>query len=1006
MVLVLVLTLFSLLSAPCSSTLLNDFQALLALKDGFELTSLWLTSWDASKASTVCSWQGVQCLHHRVISIDLTDLSLGGSVSPAISQLDALYHLSLAGNNFTGNIVIANLSNLQFLNISNNQFSGQVDWDFSSLNNLQKLDAYNNNLTGVLPFGVVTLERLRYLDFGGNYFHGEIPISYGNMSSLEYLSLAGNDLSGRIPRELGNLTTLKELYLGYYNVFEGGIPRELSKLEYLVHLDLASCGLDGMIPYELGNLMQLDTLYLQTNLLSGPIPPEIGNLTNLVNLDLSNNALTGEIPTSFINLDKLELFNLFLNRLHGSIPPYVAYFPNLQVLGLWMNNFTGTIPQHLGANEQLQNLDLSSNKLTGTIPPNLCASNQLRVLILLKNFLFGPIPDSLGTCSSLVRVRLGQNYLNGSVPNGFIYLPELNLLELQSNYLSGDLSEIEDEASPPTKLAQLNLSNNLITGIIPSSISNFTSLQILLLAGNQFSGPIPYSIGRLQNLIKLDVSRNALSGQIPPEIASCSHLTYLDLSQNVLSGPIPPQISSIKILNYLNLTRNNLDGPIPESIKSMKSLTNLDFSFNNLSGQIPLSGQFALLNASSFSNNPGLCGPLVATPCAKTTQNHDQEQNHNHHHLLFLFALVLLVISFVFAIAAIIRSRSTQNSKNLTWKMTIFSNAIDLTVQDILQCIKDNNIIGRGGAGVVYHGITPNGTQIAVKKLINFGHNHHSSFKAEIQTLGSIRHRNIVKLLAFCTNGTMQLLVYEYMSNGSLSEVLHNRKATKCGAVVLGWEMRKKVATEAAKGVGYLHHDCDPMIVHRDIKAGNILLDEAMEAHVADFGLAKFFGHSDMSTEYMSAVAGSYGYIAPEYAYTLRVDEKSDVYSFGVVLLELLTGQRPIGDFGEGVNIVEWSRRATNGKTLNVSRIIDPRLMAVPLEEAMHFFFIAMQCVHDNSVERPTMREVAQMLSEFPQRKGVAQQCNSPSSSLVNQKLYHTDRKDQPFGRLGHDLLI
>ncbi|KAL9275454.1 Leucine-rich repeat receptor-like serine/threonine-protein kinase BAM1-like protein [Drosera capensis] len=958
-----------LLSASRSSTLLNDFQALLALKEGFELTSSRLPSWDASNASTVCSWEGVQCLHRRVISLDLTDLSLGGSVSPAISQLDALYHLSLAGNNFTGNIVIAKLSNLQFLNISNYQFSSWVDWDFSSLNNLEKLDAYNNNLTGVLPFGVLTLEKLRYLDLGGNYFHGEIPISYGNMSSLEYLSLAGNDLSGRIPRELGNLTTLKELYLGYYNVFEGGIPRELSKLENLVHLDLASCGFDGMIPYELGNLMQLDSLYLETNLLSGPIPPDIGNLTNLVNLDLSNNALTGEIPTSFINLDKLELFNLFLNRLHGSIPTYVADFPNLQVLGLWMNNLTDTIPQHLGANGQLQNLDLSSNKLTGNIPPNLCATNQPRVLILLKNFLFGPIPDSLGTCSSLVRVRLGQNYLNGRVPNGFIYLPELNLLELQSNYLSGDLSENEDEASPPTKLAQLYLSNNLITGFIPSSISNFTSLQILLLEGNQFSGPIPYSIGRLQDLIKLDVSRNALSGQIPPEIASCSHLTYLDLSQNVLSRPIPPQISSIKILNYLNLTRNNLDGPIPESIGSMKSLTNLDFSFNNLSGQIPVSGQFTLLNASSFSNNPGLCGPLVAIPCTKTTQNRDQEQNHNHHHLFFLFALVLL-------------SKTSCNAS------------------------RKNKIIGRGGAGVVYHGITPNGNQIAVKKLINFGHNHHSSFKAEIQTLGSIRHRNIVKLLAFCTNGTMQLLIYEYMSNGNLSEVLHNRKATKCGTVVLGWELRKKVATEAAKGVCYLHHDCDPMIVHRDVKAGNILLNEAMEAHVADFGLAKFFGHSDMSTEYMSAVAGSYGYIAPEYAYTLRVDEKSDVYSFGVVLLELLTGQRPIGDFGEGVNIVEWSRRTTNGKISNVSRIIDPRLMAVPLEEAMHFFLIAMQCVHhDNSVERPTMREVAQMLSEFPQDKGVAQQCNSLSSSLVNQKLYHTDRKDQPFVRLGHFLL-
>ncbi|KAF3452636.1 hypothetical protein FNV43_RR03069 [Rhamnella rubrinervis] len=175
----------------------------------------------------------------------------------------------------------------------------------------------------------------------------------------------------------------------------------------------------------------------------------------------------------------------------------------------------------------------------------------------------------------------------------------------------------------------------------------------------------------------------------------------------------------------------------------------------------------------------------------------------------------------------------------------------------------------------------------------------------------------------------------------------------------LGWNLRYKIATEAAKGLCYLHHDCSPLIVHRDVKSNNILLNSSFEAHVADFGLAKFLFDGGAS-ECMSAIAGSYGYIAPEYAYTLRVDEKSDVYSYGVVLLELVTGRRPVG----------WCKKATNCRKEGVVDIVDPRLQLSSSKDesmamVMHLFFIAMLCIQDNSVERPTMREVVQMLSEF-----------------------------------------
>ncbi|TXG53716.1 hypothetical protein EZV62_018972 [Acer yangbiense] len=977
MVFFIVLTLFTLLTTTTTTatSLFTDFHALIALKQGFESPKPALTSWNSSSSpSSVCSWAGIICSSDRVVSLDLTDLNLYGSVSsPQISRLDMLTNLSLAGNNFTGSIEIVNLSGLESLNISNNQFSGGLDWDYSGLPSLEVFDAYDNNFTAELPVGIVSLKKLRHLDLGGNYFNGKIPPSYGQLVGLEYLQLAGNDLHGKIPGELGNLTNLRELYLGYYNVFEGGIPKQFGNLVNLLLMDLSSCELDGPIPHELGNLQQLHTLYLHINLLSGSIPKQLGNLTSLVNLDLSNNALTGEIPNSFINLNQLLLFNLFMNRLHGSIPDYVADLPTLETLGLWKNNFTGVIPQNLGRNGKLQMLDLSSNKLTGRIPPELCSSNQLRTLILLNNFLFGPIPEGLGTCYSLTRVRLGQNYLNGSIPNGFIYLPQLNLAEFQDNYLSGSLSENGNSSSNPGKLGQLNLSNNLLSGPLPLSLSNFSSLQILLLSGNQFSGPIPPSIGNLSQVLKLDLSRNLLSGEIPPEIGNCYHLAYLDMSQNNLSGSIPPEISNVHILNYLNLSRNHLTQTIPRSMGSMKSLTIADFSFNDLSGKLPETGQFTVFNASSFAGNPQLCGSLFNNPCNFTAITPTPGKAPRDFKLIF--ALGLLICSLIFATAAIIKAKSFKKNGSDSWKMTTFQK-IEFTVSNIVECVKDGNVIGRGGAGIVYHGKMPNGVEIAVKKLLGFGtHSHDHGFRAEIQTLGNIRHRNIVRLVAFCSNKETNLLVYEYMRNGSLGEALHGKKGA-----FLGWNLRYKIAIEAAKGLCYLHHDCSPLIIHRDVKSNNILLNSAFEAHVADFGLAKFLFDGGAS-ECMSAIAGSYGYIAPEYAYTLRVDEKSDVYSFGVVLLELLTGRRPVGGFGEGVDIVQWSKRTTNCRKEDITCILDPRLTVIPKEEAMHVFFIAMLCVQDNSIERPTMREVVQMLSEFPRH---SPQYQSSSSSLKN----------------------
>ncbi|XP_073007868.1 uncharacterized protein [Typha latifolia] len=969
----------SLLGHGYSNPLHGDAIALASLAEAIHSSDPELGTWDTSNPSLICSWLGVRCDHGRVVAVDISNMSISASLALEISGLNSLVNFSIAGNKFEGKISFAKLPKLRFLNISGNLFDGSLDWDFATLPSLEVFDAYDNNFTAPLPLGVVKLARIRYLDLGGNYFYGKIPPSYGSMAALEYLSVNGNDLSGGIPAELGNLTSLKQLYLGYYNVFDGGIPLELGKLANLAHLDLSSCGLKGEIPAEIGYLVSLDTLFLHTNRLSGPIPASLGNLTGLVLLDLSNNALTGEIPAELAALSRLSLLNLFMNRLHGSVPDFIAELPQLDTLQLFMNNFTGAVPGRLGSNARIRVLDLSSNKLNGAIPGNLCPSNGLKVLILLKNFLFGPVPESLGKCLSLARVRLGQNYLNGSIPPGLLYLPQLNLLELQNNYLTGPISENPYSSQSPTQLAQLNLSNNLLSGPIPDSVSNLSSLQTLLLSGNRLGGSIPTAIGRLGQVVKLDLSGNELSGGIPPEIGNCTQLTYLDLSQNNLSGQIPPEIARIGILNYLNLSRNHLGQSIPASIGAMRSLTAADFSFNDLSGRLPDTGQLAYLNASAFAGNPRLCGPVVNNPCNYTAGPARPPRLPGDFKLVF--ALGLLLCSLLFAAAAALRARSFRGGpgRGDTWRLTAFQK-VDFGVSDVLECMKEGNVVGRGGAGVVYVGRTNGGDAIAVKRLMGLGGGggHDHGFRAEVKTLGSIRHRNIVRLLAFCTNHEANVLVYEYMSNGSLGELLHGK-----GGGFLGWDRRYRIALEAARGLCYLHHDCSPMIVHRDVKSNNILLGDNFEAHVADFGLAKFL-QDGAASECMSAVAGSYGYIAPEYAYTLRVDEKSDVYSYGVVLLELITGLRPVGEFGDGVDIVQWAKRITNCSRENVTGIVDSRLSTVPIDEVMHVFFVAMLCVQENSVERPTMREVVQMLSEFPRH--ATEERRSPSPSVTAQE--------------------
>ncbi|OVA19614.1 Protein kinase domain [Macleaya cordata] len=958
-----------------------------------------LSDWkfSSSSPSSHCSFSGVSCDEDsRVTSLNISSLPLHGTISPEIGLLTSLVNLTLSCNNLSGQLPeqISNLKSLKFLNMSNNQLSGKFPAIIAGgLPELEVLDFYNNNFTGSLPIEIVKLKKVKHVHLGGNFFSGQIPERYSEIQSLEYLGLNGNSLSGKIPGSLSRLSNLQELYLGYFNTYVGGIPPEFGFFSSLTRLDLGSCSLSGEVPATLGRLKQLDSLFLQFNRLSGQIPAELSDLINMKSLDLSNNELTGEIPEGFSNLKQLTLMNLFRNHFHGRIPPFIAELPNLEVLQLWENNFTFGLPENLGSNRKLKILDVTTNHLTGLIPPDLCVGGKLETFILMSNFFIGPIPEKLGECKSLTRVRLSKNYLNGTIPPGFFNLPLVDLLELSDNFFSGELpSKISGNT-----LGSLILSNNKISGKIPPAIGNLTNLQILSLQVNNFSGEIPPEIGDLKNLSKINISHNNINCEIPVTLALNPSIESIDFSGNNLSGAIPKEITSLEILSTLNLSRNQLSGQIPNEMRSMASLTTLDLSYNHLSGSIPFVGQFLVFNESSFVGNPDLCGPSLHVICNNSNLNPKQVLGRNRAlnsaKVFILVSVITLILLSLIAFLITKYWKRRQNSK--TWKLTLFQK-LDFTVEDVLQCIKDENIIGKGGAGIVYHGSMPGNVDVAIKKLVGRSSGRNDlGFSAEIQTLGSIRHRYIVKLLGYVSNKENNLLLYEYMPNGSLGELLHGRKGSH-----FQWDLRYRVAVEAAKGLCYLHHDCSPLIIHRDVKSNNILLDSDFEAHVADFGLAKFLTDAGAS-ECMSSIAGSYGYIAPvldkwkqmkkkryddddderndlttlmpltEYAYTLRVDEKSDVYSFGVVLLELITGKKPVGEFGDGVDIVRWVRKITSelsepSDAEAVLAVVDHRLTEYPLTAVVNLFKVAMLCVEETSTERPTMREVVHMLTNPP----------------------------------------
>ncbi|KAJ6929478.1 protein BRASSINOSTEROID INSENSITIVE 1-like [Populus alba x Populus x berolinensis] len=789
------------------------------------------------------------------------------------------------------------------------------------------------------------------------------------------LDLSSNNLSGSVPSSFGSCTSLESFDISTNN-FTGGLPDSFSQHASLESLDLSSNSLSGPIPAGF-NCSQLTALHLSYNYLTGTIPSSLGTLNKLRDLNLWFNQLHGEIPLELMNIKALETLILDFNELTGVIPSSISNCTNLNWISLSNNRLSGEIPASIGQLWSLAILKLSNNSFHGRIPPELGDSRSLIWLDLNTNFLNGTIPPELFKQSGSIAV----NFIRGK---RYVYLKNEKSEQCHGE---GDLLEFAGIRSE--QLARISSRHPC----------NFTRVY------GDYTQPTFNDNGSMNFL---DLSYNMLSGSIPAAIGSMSYLYILNLGHNNLSGNIPQEIGKLTGLDILDLSNNRLEGMIPQSMTVLSLLSEIDMSNNHLTGMIPEGGQFQTFSNHSFLNNSGLCG-IPLPPCGSGAASSSSSGHHKSDRrqaslaesvamgLLFslfcFFGLIIVALEMKkrkkkkeAALDIYIDSRSHSGTTNTAWKLTarealsISLATFDskhlrkLTYADLLEATNgfhNDSLIGSGGFGDVYKAELKDGSVVAIKKLIHISGQGDREFTAEMETIGKIKHDNLVPLLGYCKVREERLLVYEYMKYGSLEDVLHNQKKT---GIKLNWAARRKIAIGAAKGLTFLHHNCIPLIIHRDMKSSNVLLDANLEARVSDFGMARLMSTMDTHLS-VSTLAGTPGYVPPEYYQSFRCSIKGDVYSYGVVLLELLTGKRPTdsSDFGDN-NLVGWVKQHAK---LRISDVFDPVLLKEDpsLEmELLEHLKIACACLDDRSGKRPTMIQVMTMFKEIQAGSGLHSQ--------------------------------
>lgn len=849
----------------------------------------------------------------------------------------------------------------------------------SNICHVTSIKLMNQDLTGILPEEFANLTFLTDIDLTWNYLNGTIPAAWASLP-LVHLSLLGNRVSGTIPKELGDMITLEELVLEG-NQLEGSIPPELGKLTNLRRLLANGNYLTGKLPDSLGNLQNLTYFLIDGNPISGKIPRFIGNWTQLERLDMQGTSMEGPFPLSFSTL--MNLKELRVSDLKGGIGTFPPLQNMTKMLKLVLRNLSisGELPQYIAEMSTLNTLDLSFNNLSGSIPASYGLTQTLNKMYLTNNKLTGTIPNWILTSTN--QFDISYNSFTGLPAPSVCQQGTVNLASSYSSTNSKNIKSCLQRNLPCSGEARnYNLFINCGGDKVIIDGNEYEDDTIDLGASNYFpsdNGKWAYSSTGdfIDNEIPRYVAANTTSLNLSkPELYMNARLSPLSLKYyafcmykgKYIIGLHFAEIEFTDDETYRSNGRRMFD----VSIQGEKVLQDFDIAKEAngtgreiikyftvmVDGTLEIHFYWAGKGTNSVPNR-GVYGPLISAisvrPDFRIPTNHKK---------LTVGAILAIVASaclvFLLISCLILWYFWRRDSKNAEFK------GMELqTWQFSLKCIKAatrnfdlSNKIGEGGFGPVYKGLLPDGSEIAVKQLSSKSKQGNREFLNEIGVISALQHPNLVKLYGCCTEGNQLLLIYEYMENNSLARALLGPENYR---LKLDWKTRQKICLGIARGLAYLHEESRLKIVHRDIKTTNILLDKDLNAKISDFGLAKL--DEQENTHISTRIAGTFGYMAPEYAMRGYLTDKADVYSFGVVTLEVISGMsntkyRPEEDC---VYLLDWAYVChEKGKLLE---LVDPALGSdFSRDEALQMLKLALLCTSISPTLRPNMSAVVSML--------------------------------------------
>ncbi|KAI6691658.1 hypothetical protein NL676_028486 [Syzygium grande] len=676
---------------------------------------------------------------------------------------------------------------------------------------------------------------------------------------------------------------------------------------------------------------------------AGPIPDELWNLTYVFNLNLGQNLLTGSLSPSIGNLTRMQYLSLGINALSGELPPQLGLLTELLSLSFSTNNFNGSLPTELGNLSKLQQLYIDSSGVSGEIPSTFSKLKNLNTVWASDNNLTGNIPEFIGNWSLLTQLILRNNNISDSLPSDFAGYQSLSQLFLGNNSLNGTLPEQKS-----TSLLNIDVSYNNLMGSFPSWVSNDLQLNLV---GNNFtldnsnSSIHPSGLNCLQQNFPCNrgtgIYYNFAVKCGGPQITSSSNIVY-ERDNNTL-GPATYFVTDTErwaVSNVGYFTGNNnptykastlsqftntLDSELFQTARLSASsvryyglgLENGNYNVTLQFAEIQIlntgwqslgrqAGGASLTAVQKVYQAQGTCcvpnqatyGPLVSAISAipdfiPTVSNNPPTSKKDRTGLIVgvttgVGVVGLVAILLVFYLGwrrKMARMIEDQEFFGIDTRPYTFSYA---ELKAATDDFNPNNKLGEGGFGPVFKGTLNDGRVIAVKQLSVSSHQGKNQFVAEIATISAVQHRNLVKLYGCCIDADNRLLVYEYLENKSLDQAMFGQRSLS-----LDWATRYDICLGIARGLAYLHEESRLRIVHRDVKASNILLDSDLTPKISDFGLAKLY--DDKKTHISTRVAGTIGYLAPEYAMRGHLTEKADVFAFGVVALEVVSG-RPNSD--------------------------------------------------------------------------------------------------------------